>query len=70
MIYKLCTKSVLFNQVKWLGFRNFDLGFCNFHFGYIVVLEVANPKLLSSKTNLLSPSCFTQLKRKLFVVVL
>jgi hypothetical protein len=24
MIYKLCTKSVLFNQVKWLGFSNLD----------------------------------------------
>ncbi len=41
------TKSVLLDQVKWLGFCTFHLGSCNFHFDYRVILEVAKPELLT-----------------------
>ncbi len=41
------TKSVLLDQVKWLGFCTFHLGSRNFHFDYRVILEVAKPELLT-----------------------
>ncbi len=40
-------KSVLLDQVKWLGFCTFYLGSCNFHFDYRVILELAKPELLT-----------------------